>query len=208
MEQINHGDYVTSSRHGHTGRAYKFEMLTNDDADWVAGLNIPLTIEDMQGRMVGILCDKGGAVSVPESSCKVIPAIDDFSHPYKDEHFPDPSTDKGTWHKFFIMKAHHLTTSGRKLGLKKICKDEPNCTIVVADREAGGRTIRCFIIGAAGDYGVKPGSEGEYTIDTGNGYKGGGYLHILDQLQVRNGKIISAKIGTTCWESAYTWVMK
>lgn len=209
---ISFGDYVTSSHHGHTGRAYKFEMLTEDDRDWIELQNIPLTIEDIQQPMIGILNHKGGAVSVPAASCTIIDDIEDFEHPYAEEHFPTPkaseiglSKDFPKWTKFYIMKAYHLTTSGRKLGLKKICRDEPNCTIVVGKREVGGRMVDCFIIGAQGDYGVKRGDEAEYIVDTGNGYKGGGYLHIEDVLQVRNGAIVK---GATEWDNAYTWVMK
>lgn len=58
---------------------------------------------------------------------------------------------------FYIMKAHHLTSSGRKLGMRKICKDEPNCTVLAVTREYGfGKKVDAFIIGCSGDYGVKP----------------------------------------------------
>ena len=107
---------------------------------------------------------------------------------------------------FYIMKAHHLTSSGRKLGLKKIIRDEPNCTILVVDREHGyGKTVRAFIIGAAGDYGVKPGDSAQYTIDTGLGHKGGGSMDIVDVLTIEDG--IQTE-GAFDHINAYTWVMK
>lgn len=105
---------------------------------------------------------------------------------------------------FYIMKAYHLTSSGRKLGLTKICRDEPDCTILVAKRDG---KVDAFIIGCSSscDYGVKKGSRSSYIIDTGNGYKGSGFLHIKDVLQVRNGVIVQ---GSSEWDNAYTWVMK
>jgi hypothetical protein len=107
---------------------------------------------------------------------------------------------------FYIMKAHHLTSSGRKLSLDKIIRDTVEGTILVADRHVGwSKKVRSFIIGAHGDYGVKPGDTEQYIVDTGMGYKGNGELDIIDVLQVRNGEIIS---GGTDHENAYTWVMK
>ena len=117
---------------------------------------------------------------------------------------------------FYIMKAHHLTSSGRKLGLKKIVRDEPNCTILIAEREYGyGKKVSCFIIGCAGDYGVKPGDECSYTIDTGMGYRNQGErLTIEHILQVKGGVVVESDgVKRTDGllpdvENAYTWVMK
>jgi len=203
---ISFGDYVESSRHGHKGRAYKFEMLTEDDRDWINGLNIPLTIEDIQGPMISILTHRGGSVSVPAGSCSIIPTIEDFEHNYAEEYFPsEKGNAKFNRQTFYIMKAHHLTTSGRKLGLKKIARDEPNCTVVVARRDCGSTLVDCFIIGCAGDYGVARGEAHGYVIDTGNGYKGAGCLEIKDVLQIRDGVIVK---GSPEHDNAYTWVMK
>ena len=83
-----HGDYVTSAKHGYSGRAYKFSFLTNKDAEWVAAQNTPLTIEEIRGRFVSILIHEGGAVMVPESSITIIDPIKDFAHPFRIKHFP------------------------------------------------------------------------------------------------------------------------
>ncbi len=111
------------------------------------------------------------------------------------------------------MKAHHLTSSGRKLGLKKILRDEPNCTIIVATRHYGyDKAVKCFIIGCQGDYGVKTGDVSSYTIDTGNGYSiQGENLDIEHVIQVEGGEVkkgfhnAAAAVGL---ENRYTWVMK
>ena len=84
---IKKGDFVKSNRHGHTGRVYDFERLTDADQDWVDMQTIPLTVEDLQGRFIRILIHDGGAVSVPESSCTKIKPIKEFWHPYANEHF-------------------------------------------------------------------------------------------------------------------------
>lgn len=85
---IEFGDSVVSSRHGHTGRVYGFEHLTDEDQGWIDMQSIPLTPEDIQGRFVRILCNGGGgAVSVPERSCHIIDPIEDFQHMYAEEYF-------------------------------------------------------------------------------------------------------------------------
>ena len=201
---ITHGDYVTSSRFGHTGRAYKFRLLTNEDAEWVAEQSIPLTIENLQERFVSILCHKGGAVLVPESSLTKIDPIEDFEHPYLEHHFPS-APDKYNHQQFYIMKAHHLTTSGRKLGLTKIARDEPNCTVLVVNRNHGMSTVRAFIIGSGHGYDVFEGQIHGFTIDTGNGHKGSDRMEILDVIEIKDGVITK---GSGDHENAATWVMK
>ena len=112
--------------------------------------------------------------------------------------------------QFAIMKAYHLTSSGRKLGLKKIAKDEPNCTIVVATRHYGyDKKTPCFIIGTRGDYNVKAGDTSSYTIDTGNGYRNvNERLTIEHILHIRDGNIINTEGQATNLEARYTFVMK
>ncbi len=117
---------------------------------------------------------------------------------------------------FYIMKAHHLTSSGRKLGLRKILRDEPNCTIVIATRHYGyDKSSECFIIGGRSDYGIKPGDTQTYTIDTGMGYRmNGERLDIEHILQVENGKVVQSdghKVNCSFppeMDARYTWVMK
>ncbi len=201
---IVHGDYVETDRHGYTGRAYKFEHLTNDDAEWVAAQNIPLTIENIQERFVSILVHKGGAVLVPESSCTKIDPIDGFEHRDMEDVFPS-APGKYKHQQFYIMKAYHLTTSGRKLGLKKIAADEPNCTVLVANRNHGMGKVRAFIIGSGHGYDVFEGQIHGYTIDTGNGHKGSDRMEILDVIEIRDGVITK---GSSDHENASTWVMK
>ena len=82
IEDFRRGDFVMSVRHGHKGRISGFSRLTNEDAAWVECQSIPLTIEDIQGRFVDILCHGGGAVVVPEASCAHIPAIKYFVNLY------------------------------------------------------------------------------------------------------------------------------
>lgn len=199
---IERGAYVRSSRHGHEGRVYKFEKLTNEDADWVALQSIPYTLEEIQDTHVGILCHGGGSVSVPASTCEVVPTIEDFDNDYNEEYFPaEKGHPKFNRQTFYIMKAWHLTSSGRKLGLKKICRDEPNVTCIVASRDG----VPAFILGSAGNYGVAADEIHGYVIDTGNGYKGAGCLEIIDVLQIRDGEIVK---GSSDHANAYTWVMK
>lgn len=85
---LRKGDYVRSRNHGHTGRVYKFEYLTNEADWWVKVQSIQPTIEQIRGKWVGILCNKGGAVLVPIDTCEKIPAIKGFTHPCAKEHFP------------------------------------------------------------------------------------------------------------------------
>ena len=95
---------------------------------------------------------------------------------------------------FYIMKAAHLTSSGRKLGLRKIMRDEPNCTIIVATRHySWDKAVPCFIIGAQDPdrYGVEAGDKCTYTIDTGNGYRNqGNRLDIEGVIQVVDGAVV------------------
>ncbi len=118
--------------------------------------------------------------------------------------------------QFYIMKAAHLTSCGRKLGLPKIVKHETDCTIIVGERHYGwGKTSMVNIVGSRGDYGVSPGDKTTYTVDTGNGYRNRGeqldihhVLHIADgQLIKVNGRKVEAQpvpVGMT----NYTYVMK
>jgi hypothetical protein len=118
---------------------------------------------------------------------------------------------------FYIMKAHHLTTSGRKLGLAKVAREQGPCTIILATRHYGyGKAVKAIITGCAGDYGVKAGDQSKYTIDTGMGYKNQGErLDIEQVIQVdADGAMIEAD-GQSCEpqpvpkvENQYTWVMK
>lgn len=112
--------------------------------------------------------------------------------------------------QFYIMKAYHLTTSGRKLGLKKICKDEPDCTIVIAQRHLdhfGDRKVPVFIIGCRSDYGVQAGDKTTYTVDTGNGYRDKNKrLEIEGVLTVIDGQIQEEMKGKM--DARYTFVMK
>jgi hypothetical protein len=119
---------------------------------------------------------------------------------------------------FYIMKAHHMTSSGRKLGLKKILREEPDCTIVVATRHYGyDKKVPLFIAGSPSfdDYGVKSGDKTTYTIDTGNGYRcEGERLDIEHVIQVVDGKV--TKVNGKLWNenklpelpARYTFVMK
>ena len=111
---------------------------------------------------------------------------------------------------FYIMKAHHLTSSVRKLGLRKICRDEPNCTILQVTRYYNGKTVDAFIVGARGDYNVKRGDNVTYTIDTGNGYRcDGERMTVNCVIDVENGEITNLDAGTIRMiDNAYTWVMK
>jgi hypothetical protein len=111
---------------------------------------------------------------------------------------------------FYIMKAYHLTTSGRKLGLKKIIKEEPDCTIICATRHYSyNKSTECFIIGSRSEYGVQPGDKSTYIIDTGNGHKGDGYdeLTINHIIHVENGQVTN-DVNISDIPNAYTWVMK
>ena len=117
---------------------------------------------------------------------------------------------------FYIMKAYHLTKSGRKLNLKKIFRDEPDSTVVMATRTRGwNQEVPVFIIGCPGDYGVKPGDASTYTIDTGNGYRERNQpLKIEHIFQVKNGVIVGADGKAVAdgvipeTDARYTFVMK
>ena len=116
---------------------------------------------------------------------------------------------------FYIMKARHMTSSGRKLGLKKILRDEPDCSIIVATRTHGwDKKVPCFIIGCRNDYSVKQGDMSSHTIDTGMGYTNTDRdLLIEDVLQVKNGmvyEINGVKVDPCVpkWNARYTFVMK
>jgi len=119
---------------------------------------------------------------------------------------------------FYIMKAHHMTSSGRKLGLPKVIREEPNCTIVVATRHYGyDKQVPLFLTGSQcdSDYGVKSGDISSYTIDTGMGYKcADEQLDIEHVIQVKNGEVVSVN-GKRWTEdklpaipARYTFVMK
>ena len=109
---------------------------------------------------------------------------------------------------FYIMKAYHLTNSGRKLGIKKILKDEPDCTLLVATRSHGyDKRVPCYIIGSRGDYGVKAGDNVFHTIDTGNGYRNQDMPMTVEAvLTVVDGKIQEPVEGKM--DSRFTFVMK
>jgi len=108
------------------------------------------------------------------------------------------------------MKAAHMTSSGRKLGIAKIGKDEPNTTVVVATRHYGYyKTSECYIIGCQGEYGVKPGDTATYTTDTGNGYRNENErLDIEDVLQLDSEGNIKSQEGNVDLKARYTYVMK
>ena len=118
--------------------------------------------------------------------------------------------------QFYIMKAHHLTTSGRKLNLRKIFRDEPDATVIMATRHYGyNKRVPVFIIGCRSDYKVNPGKQSTYTIDTGMGYKCRDCVLDIEHIfQVENGRIIEADgvarndgvIPQT--DARYTYVMK
>lgn len=84
---IKFGDYVATTKHGYTGRAYRFTHLTNAEQGWVDSQNVKVTVEQIQEEWVGILCHGGGSVLVPMSTCRIIPPIKKFSHPCAKEYF-------------------------------------------------------------------------------------------------------------------------
>lgn len=107
---------------------------------------------------------------------------------------------------FYIMRAVHLAPTPRKISLAKIMAEEPNCTVLVVDRETGWRkTSRTFVIGSAGDYGIKVESRANYTIDTGNGHRAGGHMIVRDILTVKDGAVVA---GNADHPSAHAWVIK
>lgn len=119
--------------------------------------------------------------------------------------------------QFYIMKAVHLTSSGRKLGLAKVAREQGPCTIILAKRHYGWtKSVECTITGAQGSYGVQPGDTAVYTIDTGNGYKcRGSRLDIHHILQVNSDGMVIESDGEKCAPTPiptgvnrYTWVMK
>lgn len=91
---IKIGDYVQTSRRGIRGRAYKIGRLT-EGADWIRGLTIPVTLEQIIGDWVGILCDDptgkghGGAILAPIDTCVKIPPIKGFYHICGKDEFGD-----------------------------------------------------------------------------------------------------------------------
>ncbi len=85
--KIKFGDYVTTTRHGYSGRAYRFCRLTNEDQDWASAQTIPVTIEQIQEEWVGILVHDGGSVLAPMSTCIIITPIKNFKHAYAKEYF-------------------------------------------------------------------------------------------------------------------------
>ena len=111
---------------------------------------------------------------------------------------------------FYIMKAAHMTSSGRKLGLKKIVKHEPNITIFAITREYGyGKKVDAFVTSHGGS-GVKVGEELTYTIDTGNGYKMNGERLVVNDIFIVKDGVITNKTSEELKQvqNAYTWVMK
>ena len=92
---------------------------------------------------------------------------------------------------FYIMKAHHITSTKAKL--HKIIEHEPSCTILIASREHGwNRMIPCYIIGSPSDYDVKAGSKVSHTIDTGMGHTNRDRDLLIEHvMQVRNGLVVN-----------------
>lgn len=109
---------------------------------------------------------------------------------------------------FYIMRAYHISEKPRKVSLATVVAEEPTCTVLVANRETGwNKTAPCFVIGSAGNYGVKTGDVTEYTIDTGNGHRRGGALTIRDVLRYKDGKLVEG-CHADIHPSAHAWVMK
>jgi hypothetical protein len=94
MSEIRIGDFVQSDRHGHKGRVYGFERLNESAADWIRGLRVQPTLEQILGVWVNVLCDDptgrghGGAILTPISACTKIPPIEGFYHICGKDHFP------------------------------------------------------------------------------------------------------------------------
>ena len=117
---------------------------------------------------------------------------------------------------FYIMKAHHLTTSGRKLNLARILRDHPTCTVLAVTSETSKGDVDRFIIGSGHGYGVKPGDIEHSTIDTGMGHRDRGDQMTINQVfeftngicTKVNGQPRSADLGLPQTEAAYTFVMK
>jgi hypothetical protein len=118
------------------------------------------------------------------------------------------------------MKAAHLTSSGRKLGLAKVAREQGECSILIAKRFYGwDKSADLFLTGCGNsDYGVAPGDEVQYTIDTGMGYTHRDSKMVIQHvLQINaDGKVVS-RDGIACpprdipkgeCENRYTWVMK
>lgn len=85
--KIRFGSYVRNSTYGHEGRVYKFQLLTEADIEWVKGQGVRPTVEQVLSPYVGILVHKGGAVLVPIDTCRIIPPINGFSHPFEKDYF-------------------------------------------------------------------------------------------------------------------------
>ena len=92
MNKIKLGDFVKSSNHGHTGRAYKIEQPDNSWTGWLSAQSIQANVEQVRGNWIGILCNEHGAVSVPEDTCTVIPPIEGFFRKFNDSPFAEDNT--------------------------------------------------------------------------------------------------------------------
>lgn len=117
---------------------------------------------------------------------------------------------------FYIMKAHHLTSSGRKLNLARIIQDHPTCTVLAVTSETSKGNVDRFIIGSGHNYDVNAGDGAQTTIDTGLGHRDRGDLMMINNVfeftnsicTKVNGEIRSADLGLPETKAAYTFVMK
>lgn len=85
---ITFGAYVVSSNHGHAGRVTDIKFLNAEDLEWVKGLEITPTAEQLKGAWVDILCNGGGAVMVPADTLTEVVGMD-FENPYAEYHFAE-----------------------------------------------------------------------------------------------------------------------
>lgn len=80
------GSYVISSSHGHTGRVTGIRYMGLKDQEWLDGLTIRPTQEQLVEPWVDILCQDGGAVIVPMNTVTVVEEFA-LNNPYEDETF-------------------------------------------------------------------------------------------------------------------------
>lgn len=117
---------------------------------------------------------------------------------------------------FYIMRAHHLTSVGRKLNLARIIQDHPSCTILAVTCHTAYKDIDRYIIGSGKGYDVKAGDKDRTTIDTGLGLRNRGEEMTINHVyEFENGLLTSVDgqpyIAVTMLpktEAAYAFVMK
>jgi len=69
------GSYVKTAPHGYEGRVtakHDNFSRTNEDEDWLAMQNIPITEEQKNGIWYSILCRGGGSILVPENNVEIV----------------------------------------------------------------------------------------------------------------------------------------